>query len=91
MTRPQSTARRATLALLTRDPVSPERTPKVTRRELEVLQLISEGLSTREISRRLWVTDETVKTHVRRLLAKLEARTRAHAVANAFRHGLLRP
>jgi DNA-binding NarL/FixJ family response regulator len=91
MTKTEPTARQATLTLLAREPLSSERKPKVTRRELEVLQLISEGLNTRDISRRLWVSDETVKTHVRRLLNKLEARTRAHAVANAFRRGLLRP
>jgi DNA-binding NarL/FixJ family response regulator len=90
MTRPQPTAR-ATVTFLARERVSDQRKPKVTQRELEVLQLISEGLNTHDISRRLWVTDETVKTHVRRLLNKLEARTRAHAVANAFRSGLLRP
>ena len=91
MTKPPSTAQKAILTLLSGERESSERAPKLTRRELEVLQLISEGLNTRAISRRLWVTDETVKTHVRRLLDKLEARTRAHAVANGFRRGILRP
>jgi DNA-binding CsgD family transcriptional regulator len=62
----------------------------VTRRQLEVLQLIAEGYGTRDISGRLWVTEETVKTRVRRVLAKLGARTRAQAVALAFRRGDLR-
>ena len=53
-------------------PVQPARAPssprKITPRELEVLALIAEGYSTREIAQMLWITDETVRTHVRRLL-----------------------
>jgi DNA-binding CsgD family transcriptional regulator len=60
----------------------------LTNRELEVLELVAQGYSTREIARKLWVTDETVKTHVRRVLRRLGARTRAHAVAIAFGEGL---
>jgi DNA-binding NarL/FixJ family response regulator len=60
-----------------------------TGREIDVLQLISEGLGNREIAERLFVSVETVKSHVRHLLAKLEARSRAHAVAVAFRRGLI--
>jgi len=56
-----------------------------TGREVEVLQLISDGLVNREIGKRLFVSEETVKTHVRHLLAKLFARSRAHAVAVGFR------
>jgi DNA-binding CsgD family transcriptional regulator len=48
----------------------------LSRRELEVLGLIADGHSTREIARALWVTEETVKTHVRRMLTRLNARTR---------------
>jgi DNA-binding NarL/FixJ family response regulator len=84
-----SPARKATVRLLPR-PIEAGDEPRVTRRELEVLQLIAEGLNTRDIARRLWVTEETVKTHVRRLLNKLGARTRAQAVAVAFRRGVLR-
>jgi DNA-binding CsgD family transcriptional regulator len=62
----------------------------ITRRELEVLALIAHGYSTGEIARALWITDDTVKTHVRRLMRRLGARTRAHAVAIAFREGLWR-
>jgi DNA-binding CsgD family transcriptional regulator len=83
-----SAAPRVPLTLLTED--APQR-PKVTPRELEVLGLVAEGLSTREIARRLWVTEETVKTHIKRLHDRLGARTRAHAVAIAFRSGILRP
>ena len=58
-------------------------------RELEVLQLISDGLVNREIGHRLYLSEETVKSHVRHLLAKLQARSRAHAVAVGFRRGLI--
>ncbi|MCA1837330.1 MAG: LuxR C-terminal-related transcriptional regulator [Actinobacteria bacterium] len=60
-----------------------------TNREIEVLQLVSEGLVNREIGHRLFLSEETVKSHVRHLLAKLQARSRAHAVAVGFRRGLI--
>ena len=60
-----------------------------TARENEVLQLISDGLANREIGERLFLSEETVKSHVRHLLAKLQARSRAHAVAVGFRRGLI--
>jgi DNA-binding NarL/FixJ family response regulator len=60
-----------------------------TAREIEVLQLISEGLVNRDIGTMLFLSEETVKSHVRHLLAKLQARSRAHAVAAGFRRGLL--
>jgi DNA-binding NarL/FixJ family response regulator len=65
----------------------PEREP--SRRELEVLELVSDGLLNREIGNRLFVSEETVKSHVHSLLAKLAARSRAHAVAVGFRRGLI--
>lgn len=69
---------------------SPNAKPRrrITPRELEVLSLIAEGCSTREIARTLWITEETVRTHVRRLLERLGARTRAQAVAIAYRDEL---
>ena len=60
-----------------------------TAREIEVLQLVSEGLVNREIGDKLFLSEETVKSHVRHLLAKLQARSRAHAVAVGFRRGLI--
>jgi DNA-binding NarL/FixJ family response regulator len=60
-----------------------------TAREVEVLQLIAAGLVNREIGVRLFLSEETVKSHVRHLLAKLQARSRAHAVAIGFRRGLV--
>jgi DNA-binding NarL/FixJ family response regulator len=60
-----------------------------TMREVEVLQLISDGLVNREIGTRLFLSEETVKSHVCHLLAKLQARSRAHAVAAGFRRGII--
>ena len=60
-----------------------------TMREVEVLQLISDGLVNREIGERLFLSEETVKSHVRHLLAKLQSRSRAHAVAVGFRRGII--
>ena len=70
-------------------PQLPELEQEPTAREVEVLQLISDGLVNREIGVRLFLSEETVKSHVRHLLAKLQARSRAHAVAVGFRRGLL--
>jgi DNA-binding CsgD family transcriptional regulator len=67
---------------------APRARRRVTPRELEVLELIADGHSTREIARRLWISEETVRTHVRRVLDRLDARTRAHAVSIAYRDGL---
>ena len=60
-----------------------------TAREIEVLQLVADGLVNREIGQHLFLSEETVKSHVRHLLAKLQARSRAHAVAVGFRRGLI--
>ena len=61
----------------------------VTPRELEVLQLIAEGLSTREMAERLFVSENTVKTHVNRVLDKLGASRRTQAVQLGKRLGLI--
>ena len=55
-----------------------------TAREVEVLQLISEGLVNREIGHRLFLSEETVKSHVRSAMLKLGARTRTQAVVLAL-------
>jgi len=60
-----------------------------TRRELEVLQLLAQGLTNRQMAERLGVSEHTVKFHVTALLGKFDARTRAEAVARAIRLGLL--
>lgn len=61
----------------------------ISSRELEVLDGISRGLSNRELGRQLAVSENTIKSHVRRLFARLGVHERAHAVARAYRLGLL--
>jgi DNA-binding NarL/FixJ family response regulator len=68
---------------------APRRRVDLTERELQVLRGMSDGKSNAEIGRELFVSEDTVKTHARRLFRKLGARDRAHAVASAFRAGLV--
>lgn len=61
----------------------------LSRREYQVLQLIADGLENQSIAKILFVSVETVRTHVKSILRKLGARDRTHAVAVAFRTGVL--
>jgi DNA-binding NarL/FixJ family response regulator len=65
--------------------------PGITGREREVLELVGRGMSNQEIADYLYVTPATAKTHVARLLSKLQARDRAQLVIAAYESGLITP
>jgi DNA-binding NarL/FixJ family response regulator len=66
----------------------PPAVEQLTSRELEVFRLLSEGLSNAEIGRRLFISGTTVKTHVTRVLQKLDLRDRAQAIVLAYQTGI---
>lgn len=66
------------------------RARKLTDRNLQILALVADGYTDREIGRELHVTCDTVKAHLRRVYALLGATGRAHAVAIVLRKGLIR-
>jgi DNA-binding NarL/FixJ family response regulator len=61
----------------------------LTAREREILQLLADGMSNADVAAKLFISQETVKSHVRHILAKLEADTRTHAVAIALRESII--
>jgi DNA-binding NarL/FixJ family response regulator len=69
-----------------RRPIEP-----LTPRELEVLRALTEGLSTQEISERLFIAPNTLRTHVQNIMGKLRVHSKLEAVAFALRHRLVEP
>ena len=66
-----------------------EKMSKLTQRERDVLRLLADGLANEEIGKALFISPETVRTHVRKAMAKLDADTRTQAVATALRQSLI--
>jgi DNA-binding NarL/FixJ family response regulator len=66
-----------------------EREDMLTAREREILQLLADGMSNADVAAKLFISQETVKSHVRHILTKLEADTRTHAVAIALRDAII--
>lgn len=69
--------------------IGKEKDDMLTGREREILQLLADGMSNADVAARLFISQETVKSHVRHILAKLEADTRTHAVAIALREAII--
>jgi DNA-binding NarL/FixJ family response regulator len=86
-----SVTRRLIEEFATRAPRTEAPVTGLTEREREVLALVARGLSNAEIARELVVSENTVKTHVARLLMKLAVRDRVQAVVLAYESGLVRP
>jgi two-component system NarL family response regulator len=63
--------------------------PRLTDRELQVLKLVAQGLSNREVAEQLFISENTVKNHVRNILEKLQLHSRMEAVMYAMREKLL--
>jgi DNA-binding NarL/FixJ family response regulator len=79
----------AAAARLVREVRTPAAVETLTERESEVMRLLARGLANKEIGRALRISEDTVKTHVSRILAKLGAHSRTQAVLQAMRMGLV--
>jgi len=76
-------------AYLMREVRLPEMLESLTEREMEVLRLLAQGQSNKEIARHLHIVEDTVKTHIRHILAKLGVQSRTQAVLSAQRLGMV--
>ncbi len=70
--------------------IAPQNTSGLSEREIEVLECLAEGLTTGGIANKLFISENTVKTHVRHILEKLDASNRAEAVSKAIQQGIIR-
>jgi DNA-binding NarL/FixJ family response regulator len=77
------------LAGVLASPALTSKLPALTQRERDVLRLLADGLTNEEIGKRLFISPETVRTHVRKAMDKLNADTRTQAVAVALRQSLI--
>jgi two-component system, OmpR family, response regulator len=79
----------ARMRRLVRTPVAAAEASTLSKRELEVLQLLADGLDQDEIAERLVLSPKTVSSHIQRILGKLDVHSRAQAIAQAYRSGIL--
>jgi DNA-binding NarL/FixJ family response regulator len=63
----------------------------LSKREREIMDLLAQGLTGEQVAEKLFLSPETIKTHIRNAMAKLEANTRVHAIAIALREGYISP
>jgi DNA-binding NarL/FixJ family response regulator len=63
----------------------------LSKREREIMDLLAQGLTGEQVAERLFLSPETIKTHIRNAMSKLEATTRVHAIAIALREGFISP
>jgi DNA-binding NarL/FixJ family response regulator len=76
-------------ALLSRRATQTQR--MLSKREREIMDLLAQGLTGEQVAERLYLSPETIKTHIRNAMNKLEAHTRVHAIAIALRDGYISP